>query len=95
MVPKTQIPYITSLEHFAWHPVGFNEVACMRTSKTYERYSMLCLDEARKASDSKQRALLVEMAQEWQRLAQQTRIIVSADLTATSATSNLELDRGD
>ena len=63
----------------------------MLNSKTYQRYSMLCLDEARKAHDSKQRVLLAEMAQQWQRLALQAAAVGASGLS----NSNLELDRGD
>ena len=43
----------------------------MPASKTYNRYAMQCLDEARKTFNQKQKAFLVEMAHEWQRLAEQ------------------------
>ena len=62
----------------------------MLNSKTYQRYSMLCLDEARKAHNSKQRVLLAEMAQQWQRLALQAAAVVGA---SGLSNSNLELDR--
>jgi hypothetical protein len=43
----------------------------MPASKTYNRYAMQCLEEARKTSDQKQKAFFIEMAGEWQGLAQQ------------------------
>lgn len=64
----------------------------MLNSKTCQRYSMLCLEEARKAHNSRQRVLLAEMAQQWQRLAQQAAAV---DCARGVSNSNLELDRGD
>jgi hypothetical protein len=43
----------------------------MPASKTFARYAMKCLAEACKTSDQKQKAFLIEMAGEWQRLGQQ------------------------
>jgi hypothetical protein len=64
----------------------------MAASKTYNRYAMRCLEEARKTSDQKQKAFFIEMANEWQKLAQQT-----TDIQAGSGTkaSNLTPDQGD
>jgi hypothetical protein len=63
----------------------------MPALKSYQRFATRCLEEARKASDSKQKALFIEMAQEWQRLAE--RAAVSAGVCAN--VSNSEPDRGD
>ena len=64
----------------------------MPASKTYNRYAARCLEEARSASDQKLRAFLIEMAQEWQRLAQQAAAIEGG---RRSETSNLAPDQGD
>ena len=42
----------------------------MSALKSYQRFATRCLEEARKTSDSKQKSLFIEMAQEWQRLAE-------------------------
>ena len=64
----------------------------MPASKTYSRYAMRCLEEARRTSDQKQKTLFIEMANEWQRLAQQV-----ADIQGGGGTkaSNLTPDQGD
>ena len=64
----------------------------MPASKTYNRYAMRCLEEARKTSDQKQKAFFIEMANEWQRLAQQTTDIQRGGGTKAS---NLTPDQGD
>ena len=63
----------------------------MPASKSYQRFATRCLEEACKASDLKQKALFAEMAQEWQRLAEQA-IVAHRNCTNTS---NSEPDRGD
>ncbi len=55
----------------------------MPASKTYNRYAMQCLDEARKTVDQKQKAFFVEMAREWQRLAEQATVIEGGRRTNT------------
>jgi len=64
----------------------------MPASKTYNRYAMRCLEEARKTSDQKQKAFFIEMANEWQRLAQQPTDIQGGGGTKAS---NLTPDQGD
>lgn len=64
----------------------------MPASKTYNRYAMQCLEEARKTSDQKQKAFFIEMAGEWQRLAQQATGIEGG---RRADTSNLGPDQGD
>jgi hypothetical protein len=43
----------------------------MTTTGKFKRFAVRCLDEARNASDEHKRAFLVEMAQDWQKLAEQ------------------------
>jgi hypothetical protein len=43
----------------------------MSTSSIYKRFAARCLEEARITSDEGMRAFLIEMAQAWQRLADQ------------------------
>jgi hypothetical protein len=43
----------------------------MPTSQHYKRYAVQCLDVARSTSGERERAFIVEMAQVWQRLAEQ------------------------
>ena len=64
----------------------------MPASKTYNRYAMRCLEEARKTFDQKQKAFFIEMANEWQTLAQQTTDIQGGGGTKAS---NLTPDQGD
>jgi hypothetical protein len=59
-------------------------------AKQYQRYASRCLQEARTTIDAKLKAFLVEMAQEWQRLAEQAK----TTSTAHGAPSS-EPDRGD
>jgi hypothetical protein len=61
----------------------------VQTAKLYQQYATRCLREARTTSDSKHKAFLVEMAQAWQRLADQAKVIGAAQ------TSSSEPDRGD
>jgi hypothetical protein len=63
----------------------------MSALKSYQRFATRCLEEARKTSDSKQKSLFIEMAQEWQRLAEQAAV---ANHGCTNV-SNSEPDRGD
>jgi hypothetical protein len=63
----------------------------MQTAKLYQRYATRCLQEARTTSDAQHKALHVEMAQAWQRLADQAK--VTNDLR--THTPNSESDRGD
>jgi hypothetical protein len=44
----------------------------MTTTDNYKRFAVRCLDEARNTSDEPKRAFLIEMAQEWQKLAEQS-----------------------
>jgi hypothetical protein len=43
----------------------------MQRSRTYRRFAARCLEEARGTIDPRLKAFLGEMAQEWQRLAQE------------------------
>jgi len=43
----------------------------MTTTGNYKRFAVRCIDEARNTSDEHKRAFLIEMAQEWQKLADQ------------------------
>jgi hypothetical protein len=61
----------------------------MQLAQLYQRYATRCLREARSTPDSNLRAFLIEMAQAWQRLADQAKLI------GTAHTSNSEPDRGD
>ena len=61
----------------------------VQIAKLYQRYATRCLREARTASDSKHKAFLVEMAQAWQRLADQAKVM------GATPTSSSEPDRGD
>jgi hypothetical protein len=61
----------------------------MQLAKLYQRYATRCLREARSTSDSNLRAFLIEMAQAWRRLADQAKLI------GTAQTSGSEPDRGD
>jgi hypothetical protein len=58
--------------------------------KDYQRYAVRCLQEARLTSDSQLKAFLVEMAQAWQKLADQ-----AANFKGVEASSTSEPDRGD
>ncbi len=62
----------------------------MHSVKQYQRYAARCLQEARTTTDSRLRAFLVEMAQEWQRLAEQAKTTAAAHGAPRS-----EPDRGD
>jgi hypothetical protein len=63
----------------------------MAATKDYQRYAARCLETARETSDRKLKAFLIEMAQEWQRLAQQAKGIKAG----WTDTANAEPDRGD
>jgi hypothetical protein len=62
----------------------------MRSAKQYQRYASRCLQEARSTNDFKLKAFLVEMAQEWQRLADQLKTTAAVHKAPSS-----EPDRGD
>jgi hypothetical protein len=62
----------------------------MAAPKEYRRYSARCLQEARTSEDYRLKAFLVEMAQSWQRLAEQATTVKGAQ-----ACSGSEPDRGD
>ena len=62
----------------------------MHSAKQYQRYASRCLYEARITTDFKLKAFLVEMAQEWQRLADQAKTTATVHEAPTS-----ELARGD
>jgi hypothetical protein len=62
----------------------------MQPARKYQRFSARCLQEARSTLDAKLKAFLVEMAQEWQRLADQAKVV-----SAGTQTPRSEPDRGD
>jgi len=62
----------------------------MSALKNYQRYAARCLQEARAAADSGHKAFLVEMAQVWQKLADQAKAF-----KGVQTSSNSEPDRGD
>jgi hypothetical protein len=59
-------------------------------AKKYQRYAARCLQEARTTPDFKFKTFLVEMAQAWQSLADQAKVV----WVLTNAPSS-EPDRGD
>ena len=61
----------------------------MSVVKDCQRNAVRCLQDARTTVDSRQKTFLVEMAQAWQRLAEQEA------LARTSYASVSELGRGD
>jgi hypothetical protein len=56
----------------------------MQSAKLYQRYATRCLQEARATFDSRWKAFLIEMAQAWQRLADQAKVMGAAH-TSSSA----------
>jgi uncharacterized protein YaaW (UPF0174 family) len=62
----------------------------MTSLKDYQRYAVRCLEEARTTLDSRHKAFLVEMAQAWQRLADE-----AANVNAIQVNRVSEPDRGD
>jgi uncharacterized protein YaaW (UPF0174 family) len=62
----------------------------MTALKDYQRYAARCLDEARATIDARHKAFLVEMAQAWQRLADE-----AANVNAIQINRVSEPDRGD
>jgi hypothetical protein len=62
----------------------------VHSAKQYQRYASRCLQEARTTADAKLKAFLVEMAQEWQRLADQAKTTAAVHKAPSS-----EPDRGD
>lgn len=63
----------------------------MRTSENYQRFAVRCMDQARHLAHDPKRAFLVEMAQAWQKLADQA----AATEKLQSAPVTHEPDRGD
>ena len=59
-------------------------------AQDYQRYVARCLHEARTTTDFKFKTLLIEMAQTWQRLADQAKINGALTVCAIS-----DPDRGD
>jgi hypothetical protein len=45
----------------------------MQRARKYQRFAARCLQEARTATDPRLKALLAEMAQEWQRLVEEAK----------------------
>ena len=62
----------------------------MESAKKYQAYVARCLHEARATTDFKLKTLLIEMAQAWQRLADQAKVDGALAVCASS-----EPDRGD
>ena len=53
-------------------------------AKEYQRYCTRCFHEARTTSDFKLKILMIEMAQAWQRLADQIKVDAALPNTPTS-----------
>jgi hypothetical protein len=64
--------------------------AIQSPGKKYQRFVSLCLHEARATTDFKLKSFLVEMAQTWQRLADEAKA-----QRVLPKTPNSEPDRGD
>jgi len=62
----------------------------MQVAKKYQQYAVRCLQEARTTTDFKLKTFLVEVAQAWQRLADQAKLGA-----ALPNTRSAEPDRGD
>jgi hypothetical protein len=52
---------------------SFCELGKMQRLRTYRRFAARCLEEARGTIDPRLKAFLAEMAQEWQRLAEEAK----------------------
>jgi hypothetical protein len=70
-------------------PASDTVVRQMQSARLYQRYATRCLQAARTTSDSKHKAFLVDMAQAWQRLADQAKAVVQTPISSS------EPDRGD
>ena len=64
------------VEHTAANAVPFPGGSDMQHSRKYRRFAARCLEEARGTIDPRLKAFLAEMAQEWQRLAEQVKGVV-------------------
>jgi len=69
---------------------GTRLAAQSANAKKYQQYAARCLQEARETSDFKLKTFLVEMAQAWQRLADEAKVVGSLPSSPRS-----EPDRGD
>ena len=45
----------------------------MQRSRKYQRFAMRCLEEAHTTTDHRLKVLLAEMAQEWERIAEEAK----------------------
>jgi hypothetical protein len=63
----------SDLELHAATAVSFQGLGKMQRTRTYRRFAARCLEEARGTIDPRLKAFLAEMAQEWQRLAEETK----------------------
>jgi hypothetical protein len=63
----------------------------MKSSAKYHRFAVRCLEEARSEPDQRMRAFLIEMAHEWQLLANQAT--ANDNLQASPLT--VKVDSGD
>ena len=63
----------------------------MAAARDYQRFSARCLEAASGTDDPQHRALLVEMAQAWRRLAEEAMSSKGAQVVCSAA----EPDRGD
>jgi uncharacterized protein with PhoU and TrkA domain len=63
----------------------------MSASENYRRYAVQCLEVARAISDAREKAFMIEMAQAWQKLADQA----AAAAALQTAPVTEEQDRGD
>jgi hypothetical protein len=62
----------------------------MQRARKYQRFAAKCLQKARTTTDPRLKALLAEMAQEWQRLAEEAKSGYSDQHTRSP-----EIDPGD
>ncbi len=62
----------------------------MQRARMYQRFVARCLQEARATTDPRLKAILAEMAQEWQRLVEEQR-----GETSRQNRRSPETDRGD
>ena len=86
--PSGLVPLYCSLQ--AWAAATNGRIREMSALKDYQRNAVRCLQEARVTIDSGHKAFLVEMAQVWQKLADQAKALKGVQISSDS-----EPDRGD
>jgi hypothetical protein len=87
-IPRVSVPIRTN-RCFSLLLVPINCGSAVQTARLYQRYATRCLQEARTTPDSQQKAFHIEMAQAWQRLADQVKVM------GTAHTSSSAPDPGD